>query len=76
MSVPGRIGIVLLVVLGLIDAAILLSGARQAAATMETGAIASRVQPVKAMVHDHPVLDMIRDIKLLASKSIEEPKGI
>ena len=76
MSVPGRIGIVLLVVLGLIDAAILLSGARQAAATIETGALASRVQRVKLLIHDHPVSELIRDIELLAFKPAEDSKGV
>ena len=37
MSVPGRIGTILIIVLALLDAAILASGAKHAANALETG---------------------------------------
>ena len=45
MSVPGRIGIILIIALALIDAAILASGARDAATAIETHSL---VEPATA----------------------------
>ena len=77
MSVPGRIGIILIIVLALIDALILASGARHAATAIETHTFdqaAASAQPVK---HDRLLSSAIREINLLTAKSLpERPKGI
>lgn len=78
MSVPGRIGIVLIIALALIDALILASGARRAATAIETHtmdqATATTVQPVK---HDSLISAALREISLLTAKpAVEKPTGI
>lgn len=77
MSVPGRIGVILIVILGLIDGIVLVGGARQAASTIETGALAQKVEPVKALVSEHSIAGLVHDIEWLAAKfAPDAPSGI
>ena len=78
MSVPGRIGIILIIALALVDALILASGARRAATAIETHTMdtvtAVDSRPVK---HDRLLSTAIREINLLTAKSApEKPTGI
>ena len=89
MSVPGRIGIILIVALAVVDALILASGAKHAATAIETHALveqtAMQPQPVagqdtstSAKVDPHKTLisTALREINLLISKKAEKPTGI
>ncbi len=87
MSVPGRIGIILIVALAVVDALILASGAKHAATAIETHALieqtAMQPQPVAAQdssakVDPHKTLisTALREINLLMSKKAEKPTGI
>jgi hypothetical protein len=86
MSVPGRIGIILIIALALIDAAILASGARDAATAIETHAVItpepaeaatstdSPVHPQAA--HEKLVSAAIREINVWIAKKMPRPAGI
>jgi hypothetical protein len=92
MSVPGRIGIILIIALALVDAFILMSGAKHAATAIETHALVERtaMDPVPLPTNDvlaappavHPVAHepllsaAIREINLLMAKKAEKPAGI
>jgi hypothetical protein len=82
MSVPGRIGLILIIALALVDAMILLSGARHAASAIETHAMAETmpnsdavlaVDPVK---HEPLLSTALKQINLLVNKPRERPTGI
>jgi len=84
MSVPGRIGIILIIALALVDALILASGAKHAATAIETHALieqtAMQPQPVaqEPRVDPHKTLisTALHQINLLMSKKAEKPTGI
>jgi hypothetical protein len=87
MSVPGRIGIILIVALAVVDALILASGAKHAATAIETHALAEQtaMQPVPVAVQDgqtkidpHKTLlsTALHEINLLMSRKAEKPTGI
>ncbi len=77
MSVPGRIGTVLIIALGLIDAVILLSGARHAATAVETHSmIQATATNARAVDHDHLLTTAIREINWLTHPQVEKPTGI
>ena len=73
MSVPGRIGTIIIIVLALVDALILASGARRAATAIETHTMDSvhavDTRPVK---HDRLISTAIREINLLTAKPARE----
>jgi hypothetical protein len=82
MSVPGRIGIILIIALAIVDAVIFMSGARHAATAIETHAMveaapaiseASAGQPAK---HEPLLSAALRRINLLVKKPQEKPTGI
>ncbi len=76
MSVPGRIGIILIIALALVDAMIMASGARKAATDIETH---SMVQPMsmQAELPDHETLlsAAIRKINLLKARATDRISG-
>jgi hypothetical protein len=87
MSVPGRIGIILIVALAVIDALILASGAKHAATAIETHALieqtAMRPEPVAiqnspAKIDPHKTLlsTALHEIKFLMAKTAEKPTKI
>jgi hypothetical protein len=85
MSVPGRIGIILIIALAVVDALILASGAKHAATTIETHALieqtAMQPQPaanVQSHVDAHKTLisTALHQINLLMSKKAEKTTGI
>ena len=87
MSVPGRIGIILIVALAVVDALILASGAKHAATVIETHALieqtAMQPQPVAVQngptkIDPHKTLlsTAIREINLLITKKAEKPTKI
>ena len=85
MSVPGRIGIILIVALAVVDALILASGAKHAATAIETHALvedtAMQLQPVvdgQAKIDPHKTLlsTAIHEIRLLMRKKAEKPTAI
>ena len=85
MSVPGRIGIILIIALAVVDALILASGAKHAATTIETHALieqtAMQPQPSAAgQSHvDAPktlISTALHEINLLMSKKAERTTGI
>jgi hypothetical protein len=86
MSVPGRIGIILIIALAVVDALILASGAKHAAATIETHALAEQtaMQPlatadVQPRIDTHKTLisAALHEINLLMmGKKAEQTTGI
>ena len=78
MSVPGRIGIILIVVLALIDGLILASGARHAATAIETHSMGEETATdMRAVRHDQLLSTAIRQINLWVTKPTpEKPTGI
>ena len=87
MSVPGRIGIILIVALAVVDALILASGAKHAATAIETHALVEQtaMQPQAVAVQDgqtktdpHKTLlsTALHEINLLMSKTAEKPTKI
>jgi hypothetical protein len=85
MSVPGRIGIILIIALAVVDALILASGAKHAATTIETHALieqtAMQPQPtanVQPRIDTHKTLisTALHEINLLMSKKAERTTGI
>ena len=82
MSVPGRIGIILIVALALVDAFILASGARHAASAVETHAMVSTVEtqapPIEgdAVRHERLLSTALRQINLFRNRRGEKPTGI
>ena len=85
MSVPGRIGIILIIALAVVDALILASGAKHAATTIETHALieqtAMQPQPtanVQPRIDTHKTLisTALHEINLLMSKKAEKTTGI
>ena len=85
MSVPGRIGIILIIALALIDALILASGAKHAATEIQTHAMTEQtaMQPVPVSQEDaarlehRPLLSTaLHEINVLIAKQTEKPAGI
>ena len=87
MSVPGRIGIILIVALAVVDALILASGAKHAATAIETHALVEQtaMQPQAVAVRDRQVkIDprktllstALHEINLLMNKTAEKPTNI
>jgi hypothetical protein len=85
MSVPGRIGIILIIALAVVDALILASGAKHAATAIETHALieqtAMQPQPtanVQPRVDAHKTLisTALHEINLLMSWKTEKTTGI
>jgi hypothetical protein len=87
MSVPGRIGIILIVALAVVDALILASGAKHAATAIETHALikqtAMQPQPIAAEnrpsnVDTHKTLlsTALHEIHVLMKKTVVRPTGI
>ncbi len=86
MSVPGRIGIILIITLAMIDALILASGARDAANAIETHGLAptapaeaasSTEAPIhQQAAHERLLSAAIREIGLLTAKRAVKPAGI
>ncbi len=82
MSVPGRIGIILIIALALVDALILASGAKHAATTIETHAMSEQTAmqptPVRQNVEPHQTLisSALHQINLLMNRTTEKPTGI
>jgi hypothetical protein len=87
MSVPGRIGIILIVALAVVDALILASGAKHAATAIETHALieqtAMQPQPIvaedrSAKIDPNKTLlsTAIHEISLLMRKRAEKTTGI
>jgi hypothetical protein len=79
MSVPGRIGTILIVVLTLVDALILASGARRAANAIETHSMEidqAILTHAQAVQHDRLLSAAIREINLLTKPAIEKPTRI
>lgn len=87
MSVPGRIGIILIVALAVVDALILASGAKHAATAIETHALieetAMQPQPVTAQngqtkIDPHKTLlsTAIHEINLLITQKADKPTKI
>jgi hypothetical protein len=84
MSVPGRIGIILIIALALVDALILASGAKHAATAIETHALieqtAMQPQPIaqepRVDAHKTLISTALHQINLLMSKKAEKTTGI
>ena len=81
MSVPGRIGLILIIALALVDAVILLSGARHAASAIETHAMAqttvdSATLTAETAKHEPLLSTALKQINLLINKPRERPTGI
>ena len=77
MSVPGRIGIILIIVLALVDGLILASGARHAATAIETHSMSEQTATnLRAVKHDQLLSTAIRQIHLWAKPAPEKPTGI
>ena len=86
MSVPGRIGIILIIALALVDALILASGAKHAATAIETHALIEQtaLQPelvkqdseARPGAHKTLISTALQQIDLLMSKKTEKPTGI
>ncbi len=87
MSVPGRIGIILIAALALVDALILASGAKHAASAVETHALIEQtaMQPMPIAIQDsaakidpHKTLlsTALHEINLLMGKTVEKPTKI
>ena len=82
MSVPGRIGIILIIALALVDALILASGAKHAATAIETHALAEQtaMQPeaVKQEIDPHATLiaAALHRINLMMSVKTDKLTGI
>jgi hypothetical protein len=83
MSVPGRIGIILIIALALVDALILASGAKQAATAIETHALTQQtaMQPELAahetggipLSHKPLLTKALQEINLLMAKKADRP---
>ena len=83
MSVPGRIGIILIIALALVDALILASGAKHAATAIETHALVEQtaMQPTAAQdthtdTHKTLISTALHQINLLMNHKSEKPTGI
>jgi len=86
MSVPGRIGIILIVALAVVDALILASGAKHAATAIETHALIEQtaMQPQSVAVQEQAKIDpnktllstALHEIKFLMTKTAEKPTKI
>ena len=74
MSVPGRIGTILIVALALLDALMLFSGARHAATTIESHAFRNGpTRPAPVSAHDTLLASALREIALLSGRT--SPQG-
>jgi len=76
MSVPGRIGIILIIALALIDAIILVSGAKRAASAFETHTAMQSTVEITTAKHEPLLSTALREINLFRIKSAEKPAGI
>jgi hypothetical protein len=83
MSVPGRIGIILIIALAMVDALILLSGARNAATAIETHTLVetapAQAQPalIQPAIHAPLVSTAIREINLWVTRHVTvKPDGV
>jgi hypothetical protein len=76
MSVPGRIGIVLIIALALVDACILASGARKAATDIQTHSMISPAGiQVESPDHETLISAAIRQINLLKARAADRISG-
>ena len=71
MSVPGRIGIILIIALALVDAVILASGAKQAATAIETHALIEQTA-LQPELLAHETDGRAVDRKPLLTKALQE----
>jgi hypothetical protein len=83
MSVPGRIGIILIIALAVVDALILASGAKHAATAIETHALVEQtaMQPTanaqpRIDTHKTLISTALHQINLLMSRKAEKTTGI
>jgi hypothetical protein len=92
MSVPGRIGIILIIALALVDAFILMSGAKHAATAIETHTMVEKtamdalpvpandidapIQLVRPIAHEPLLSTAIREINLLIARKVDKPAKI
>ncbi len=82
MSVPGRIGITLIIALAIVDALILASGARSAATAIQTRALVesvpARTAPVltQPATHDQLLSTAIHQINLWVGRHADKPAGV
>ena len=82
MSVPGRIGTILIIALALVDAIILASGARHAASAIETHAMIDGTAPQTAqsntdsVKHERLLSTALRQINLFMAKPANKPTKI
>ena len=67
MSVPGRIGIILIVILAIFDGIILMSGAHKAATTSELHAVSEA--PAQTAPQDTVLSDAMHGIALLRDRA-------
>jgi hypothetical protein len=74
MSMPSRIGIILIAALALIDAFILASGARDAASAIETHALADTSASTPA-THETLLSTALRQINLAMKPMCKEDKS-
>ncbi len=82
MSVPGRIGIILIIALALVDAVILFSGARQAASAIETHAMVEAVPvdteaaSIATPKHETLLSAALKQINLMRARQRDQSTGI
>jgi hypothetical protein len=86
MSVPGRIGLILIIALAVVDALILASGAKQAASAIETHALieqtAMQPEPVAQATANQPTAHRqllskaLQEVSLLMAKKTSKQAGI
>jgi hypothetical protein len=86
MSVPGRIGIILIIALALVDALILASGAKQAATSIETHALIEQtaLEPELAAqvgfghpeAHKQLLSKALQGINLLINRKADKAAGV
>lgn len=78
MSVPGRIGTILIIALALLDALMLASGARRAANAIESHALLdSTPAPAALQRHEPLISSAIREINLWTARPPREtPFGV
>ncbi|MDB5397804.1 MAG: hypothetical protein JWM91_5310 [Rhodospirillales bacterium] len=86
MSVPGRIGVILIIALALVDALILASGAKQAATAIETHALieqtamqpepAAQETPGRPAAHKPLLSKALHEINLLMAWKADRLAGI
>jgi len=82
MSVPGRIGIILIAALAIVDAFILASGARNAASAIETHAVIESMSMQtdfsdrETASHEPLLSTALKQINLWIARPADKPTGI